>query len=274
MNQKELEALRTMIVAHKRWDYLFGLLGILALMIGLMAFATLFVDMAVKGVGRIDIDFLTSFPSRRAANAGILSAWVGSILVMLVTACAAVPLGVAAGVYLEEYAPKNWITDIIEINVTNLAGCSLDHLRFACARPVCLHLWPWSKHPDRRADSRITDIADRYRCHAGSDSRHSAGDTRRCLRLRCHNLASGARPHRALFQRGYSHRRDYRHGTCDRGNRANHHGRRADFHRLPADSALLGGSTRRIVRLDVRSLHGHADPDVQLDVTPGGGLSQ
>ena len=68
------------------------------------------------------MDFLTSFPSRRAANAGILSAWVGSILVMFVTACAAVPLGVAAGVYLEEYAPKNWITDIIEINVTNLAG--------------------------------------------------------------------------------------------------------------------------------------------------------
>ena len=78
--------------------------------------------MAIKGVGRIDLDFLTSFPSRRAANAGILSAWVGSILVMLVTACAAVPLGVAAGVYLEEYAPKNWMTDIIEINVTNLAG--------------------------------------------------------------------------------------------------------------------------------------------------------
>ena len=41
---------------------------------------------------------------------------------MLVTAAAAVPLGVAAGVYLEEYAPRNWMTDLIEINVTNLAG--------------------------------------------------------------------------------------------------------------------------------------------------------
>ena len=41
---------------------------------------------------------------------------------MLVTAVVAVPLGVAAGVYLEEYAPKNWVTDIIEINITNLAG--------------------------------------------------------------------------------------------------------------------------------------------------------
>lgn len=122
MNQQELQALRTMIVAHKRWDMLFGLLGILALMIALMTFTALFADMAIKGVGRVDWDFLTSFPSRRAANAGILSAWVGSVLVMLVTACAAVPLGVAAGIYLEEYAPKNWVTDIIEINVSNLAG--------------------------------------------------------------------------------------------------------------------------------------------------------
>ena len=114
--------MRAMIAAHKRWDLMFGVLGILALMIGLMTFVALFADMTIHGFGRIDLDFLTSFPSRRAANAGILSAWVGSVLVMLVTACAAVPMGVAAGVYLEEYAPKNWLTDIIEINVTNLAG--------------------------------------------------------------------------------------------------------------------------------------------------------
>ena len=122
MNQQELLALRTMIVAHKRWDMMFGLLGILALMIALMTFTALFADMAINGLGRISWEFLTSFPSRRAADAGILSAWVGSVLVMLVTAVAAVPLGVAAGVYLEEYAPKNWVTDIIEINVSNLAG--------------------------------------------------------------------------------------------------------------------------------------------------------
>src|SRR3954470_23470198 len=50
------------------------------------------------------------------------AAWVGSTLVMLVTAFIAVPLGVAAGIYLEEYARRNWITDLIEINITNLAG--------------------------------------------------------------------------------------------------------------------------------------------------------
>ncbi len=122
MNQQELQSLRDLIGKHKRYDWLFGILGILSLMVGILTFLALFVDMAIEGMGRIDAEFLTSFPSRRASDAGILSAWVGSLLVMFVTAVAAVPLGVAAGVYLEEYAPKNWITDIIEINVTNLAG--------------------------------------------------------------------------------------------------------------------------------------------------------
>jgi phosphate transport system permease protein len=114
--------LRSQIRSRKRYDALFGVLGLVALMIGVLTFAALFVDMAVKGVGRLDWDFFTSFPSRHAANAGILSAWVGSTLVMLVTAFVAVPIGVASGVYLEEYARRNWVTDLIEINITNLAG--------------------------------------------------------------------------------------------------------------------------------------------------------
>jgi phosphate transport system permease protein len=122
MKSQDLQAIRAIIATHKRWDALFGVLGVLALMVGVLTFTALFVDMAVQGLGRIDADFFLSFPSRRAENAGILSAWVGTCLVMLVTAVAAVPMGVAAGVYLEEYAPKNWVTDIIEINVTNLAG--------------------------------------------------------------------------------------------------------------------------------------------------------
>ena len=93
-----------------------------ALMIGVLTFVALFLDMAMDGVGRLSWDFFTNYPSRRPGQAGILSAWVGSTLVMLTTAFFAVPLGVAAGVYLEEYAPKNWVTDLIEINITNLAG--------------------------------------------------------------------------------------------------------------------------------------------------------
>jgi len=114
--------LKREIQKRKRYDLIFAVVGLVALMIGVLIFAVLFAEMAIKGVGRLDWNFFTSFPSRHPGQAGILSAWVGSTLVMLVTAFFAVPLGVAAGVYLEEYARKNWITDLIEINITNLAG--------------------------------------------------------------------------------------------------------------------------------------------------------
>jgi phosphate transport system permease protein len=119
---QDVRAIRDIIARHKRWDALFGVIGIIALMIGVLTFTALFVDMAINGIPRLRPEFFTNFPSRRPAEAGILSAWVGSTLVMAVTAFFAVPLGVAAGVYLEEYAAKNWVTDIIEINITNLAG--------------------------------------------------------------------------------------------------------------------------------------------------------
>jgi phosphate transport system permease protein len=79
-------------------------------------------DLVRDGVARLDLAFLTSFPSRHPDKAGIKSAAVGTCLVMLVTALTALPLGIAAGVYLEEYARKNWLTAIIEINIANLAG--------------------------------------------------------------------------------------------------------------------------------------------------------
>jgi phosphate transport system permease protein len=82
----------------------------------------LFWQLIADGHPKFNLDFLTEFPSRRAGRAGLLSAWVGSLLVMSVTFLTAVPIGVAAGLYLEEYAPKNWFTDLIEINVSNLAG--------------------------------------------------------------------------------------------------------------------------------------------------------
>jgi len=116
------EALRAVIRSHKRWDVIFGLVGLLAMSVGILTLAALFVQMAIDGFPRISAEFFTSFPSRRAGSAGILSAWVGSLLVMLVTALFAVPVGIASAIYLEEYARKNWFTDIIEINITNLAG--------------------------------------------------------------------------------------------------------------------------------------------------------
>ncbi len=114
--------IRALITKHKRWDLIFATVGVLALMVGVLTFVALFAGMVMDGAHRLSWDFFANFPSRRAENAGILSAWVGSTLVMLVTAVTAIPVGVAGAVYLEEYAPKNWMTDIIEINVTNLAG--------------------------------------------------------------------------------------------------------------------------------------------------------
>ena len=114
--------LRAIIRAHKRWDALFGMLGLLAMMVGVLTLAALFANMAIDGIPRLTGDFFTSFPSRRPGQAGILSAWIGSVLVMFVTAIVAVPLGIAGAIYLEEYARKNWFTDVIEINITNLAG--------------------------------------------------------------------------------------------------------------------------------------------------------
>ena len=118
----DVREIRDIIKKHKRWDLIFALCGLLALMIGILTFVALFAEMAMNGMHRIDLDFFSNFPSRRPAQAGILSAWIGSTLVMLVTALVAVPLGVGAGIYLEEYARKNWLTDVIEINITNLAG--------------------------------------------------------------------------------------------------------------------------------------------------------
>src|SRR5690606_39825178 len=106
----------------RRVDLAFAGVGLLVMVVAMAMLMALIVDLLIDGLPRLSWDFFTNFPSRRPERAGILSAWVGTTLVMLVTAALSVPLGVAAGLYLEEYAAKNWITDLIEINVTNLAG--------------------------------------------------------------------------------------------------------------------------------------------------------
>ena len=116
------DEIRIVIAKGKFRDNLFKAVGIFCLAFALLVIVALIADMVIKGAERFTLDFFLNFASRRAAQAGILSAWVGSLLVMLVTALAAVPLGVAAGLYLEEYAKRNWLTNLIEINITNLAA--------------------------------------------------------------------------------------------------------------------------------------------------------
>lgn len=116
------DSIRTGLSRRKLLDQVFVLLGLILMMACLGILAVLFIDLMSDGSSRFGWDFFTNFPSRRAERAGILGAWVGTSLIMLVTAFCAVPVGVAAAIYLEEYAPKNWFTAVIEINVTNLAG--------------------------------------------------------------------------------------------------------------------------------------------------------
>jgi phosphate transport system permease protein len=120
---KDLDAVRAMIKRHKLNDYIFGAVGLSFIMLILLTLLILFLDLVIDGYQKLMTwDFFTSFPSRRAANAGLLTALVGSALVMIITFISAVPMGVAAAIYLEEYAPKNWLSEIIEVNVTNLAA--------------------------------------------------------------------------------------------------------------------------------------------------------
>lgn len=110
------------IQRRKFRDFLFSVAGLMSLLFALITLLALVVDLASTGVPRLSTEFFLNFPSRYADRAGILSAWVGSFCVMLTTAFCAIPLGVAAGTYLEEYAPKNWVTQLIELNIINLAG--------------------------------------------------------------------------------------------------------------------------------------------------------
>jgi phosphate transport system permease protein len=118
----KLDAIRRDVERRKVYDKLFVMLGLLVMLACLTTLFVLFVKLVSDGAERFTWEFVTSFPSRHAERAGILAAWVGTSLVMLVTALVAVPVGVMAAIYLEEYAPKNWVTSIIEINVNNLAG--------------------------------------------------------------------------------------------------------------------------------------------------------
>jgi len=114
--------LHQLIKRKKLLNSLAGILGFMTLFFALLVVLILFYDLAKTGIPRLSTDFFMNFPSRFPAKAGILSAWVGTLAVMSVTSLCAIPLGVATGVYLEEYAPKNWFTILIELNIVNLAA--------------------------------------------------------------------------------------------------------------------------------------------------------
>jgi phosphate transport system permease protein len=103
-------------------DRAFSVVGLATTLLGLGVLAVLVADVLMDGAGRISWQFLTSYPSRKPADAGFLSSIVGSLWVVGTTIFVAVPLGVAAAVHLEEYSRKNWLYHLLEINIANLAG--------------------------------------------------------------------------------------------------------------------------------------------------------
>jgi phosphate transport system permease protein len=103
-------------------DRAFQVIALIVLCVALIALGALIVDVWQDGASRLSWDFLTGFPSRRAEDAGIWHALSGSIVVILVTGALAVPIGVAAAIYLEEYGTRSVMARLIEINIANLAA--------------------------------------------------------------------------------------------------------------------------------------------------------
>jgi phosphate transport system permease protein len=112
----------SVLSARRAGDRLLALFGLLAMLLGLVTLGALLYDVLLDGAGRLSWQFLTSYPSRRAEDAGIFAALVGSLYVILLTAAISIPLGVAAAVHLEEYATRGRLARLIEINIANLAG--------------------------------------------------------------------------------------------------------------------------------------------------------
>lgn len=103
-------------------DASFKYVGIFATLFGLIMLAIFILNILDDGLKRIDWQFLTNLPSRRAGKAGILTAWTGTAWIMVLTALIAIPLGVSAGIYLQEYGKKSKVASIVEVNISNLAG--------------------------------------------------------------------------------------------------------------------------------------------------------
>jgi len=106
-----------------RWkDQLFKIWGIACTLIGLILLVVFIGDILIDGIMRIDWGFITDLPSRKAEKSGIYTALMGSIWILGLTTIIAFPVGVAAAVYLEEYAEKGRFSALLEINISNLAG--------------------------------------------------------------------------------------------------------------------------------------------------------
>ena len=103
-------------------DRIFAIAAWGATVIAIAVLIWLLFTILMDGLGTLDWQFITSFTSRKPERAGIIAALAGTLWVMGVVAVVSFPVGVGAGIYLEEFAEDNWFTRLVEINISNLAG--------------------------------------------------------------------------------------------------------------------------------------------------------
>lgn len=96
--------------------------GIACTLLGLVLLAIFIGSILMDGLQRISWEFLTELPSRFVDQGGIFTALMGSVWILVLTTFIALPLGIAAAIYLEEYSKKNKLSSLLEINISNLAG--------------------------------------------------------------------------------------------------------------------------------------------------------
>lgn len=116
------DANRKQIAGRRTIDVLLHMLFLLATSVGIIALSVLIIDIIIDGAARLQPELFQNFPSRKAEQAGMKSALVGSIYMLCIMAPVSFIFGVGAAIYLEEYAPKNWLTKLIQINISTLAG--------------------------------------------------------------------------------------------------------------------------------------------------------
>ena len=121
--QGKAEEFNPQLEKREKIGKIFEIIFLIGLSIGLVVLALLVFDVFKDGLSRLlTPGFLTENPSRFPDKGGIRPAILGSVSLGVIVMLVAVPIGVGAALYLEEYAPKAWWTDIIEINIANLAG--------------------------------------------------------------------------------------------------------------------------------------------------------
>lgn len=122
IQQSEDSQFQTSLRKRYQQGSIFRIVSLIATYIGLAVLAVLLIDVVRDGIGYLDWGFMSNYPSRKPEQAGFLSAWVGTIWLMVITAIVSFVVGVGSGIFLEEFAADTWYAKIIEVNIGNLAA--------------------------------------------------------------------------------------------------------------------------------------------------------